>query len=191
LALHEVTHRAQFTGVPWMREHFLGLVDQTLAAVDPDPKRFIEALSRVADAMRQGKNPLEDGGLAALVASEEQRAVLEQVSGLMSLLEGHGDVTMDRAGQGLVPNAERFGRVLRQRRAQSQGLVKLLQQIIGLEAKMNQYEAGERFIEHVERAGGTALLERAWEDPVMLPSMAEIRAPETWVQRVTPAALVS
>ena len=26
LALHEVTHRAQFTGVPWMREHFLGLV---------------------------------------------------------------------------------------------------------------------------------------------------------------------
>ncbi len=27
LALHEVTHRAQFTGIPWMREHFLGLVD--------------------------------------------------------------------------------------------------------------------------------------------------------------------
>ena len=27
LALHEVTHRAQFTGIPWMREHFLGLVE--------------------------------------------------------------------------------------------------------------------------------------------------------------------
>ena len=25
LALHEVTHRAQFTGVPWLREHYLGL----------------------------------------------------------------------------------------------------------------------------------------------------------------------
>ena len=38
LALHEVTHRAQFTGVPWMREHFLSLVQQTVGAVDPDPK---------------------------------------------------------------------------------------------------------------------------------------------------------
>ena len=38
LALHEVTHRAQFTGVPWMRDHFLGLVERTLAGVDPDPK---------------------------------------------------------------------------------------------------------------------------------------------------------
>ena len=32
LALHEVTHRAQFTGVPWMRDHFLSLVE-------PDPGR--------------------------------------------------------------------------------------------------------------------------------------------------------
>src|SRR5205814_5407092 len=36
LALHEVTHRAQFTGIPWMREHFLSLVEGSLAAVDPD-----------------------------------------------------------------------------------------------------------------------------------------------------------
>src|SRR5438309_2722993 len=28
LALHEVTHRMQFTGVPWLRQHFLGLVER-------------------------------------------------------------------------------------------------------------------------------------------------------------------
>ena len=48
LALHEVTHRAQFTGVPWMREHFLSLVEQTLGSVDPDPKRFVDALKKAA-----------------------------------------------------------------------------------------------------------------------------------------------
>ena len=28
IAIHEVTHRAQFTGVPWMREYFMSLVRQ-------------------------------------------------------------------------------------------------------------------------------------------------------------------
>jgi coenzyme F420 biosynthesis associated uncharacterized protein len=191
LALHEVTHRAQFTGVPWMREHFLGLVTQTLDAVDPDPKRFLDAIDRAVRAARDGQNPLAEGGLAALVASDEQRAVLDQVSGLMSLLEGHGDVTMDRAGEGLVPSAERFGRVLRQRRQQTNGLAKLLQQLIGLEAKLNQYQQGEAFIGRVEEAGGTELLDRVWESPELLPSILEIRDPDLWIERVRPAALAS
>lgn len=187
LALHEVTHRAQFTGVSWMRPHFLGLVEASMDAVDPDPKRFIAAIDRVADAIRNGNNPLSDGGIMALVASPEQRQVLDQISGLMSLLEGHGDVTMDRAGEGLIPSAERFGRVLRQRRQSANGLAKLLQQLIGLEAKINQYEQGEKFIAAVEKAGGTALLDHVWETPDNLPSIIEIRDPELWIRRLQPA----
>ena len=72
----------------------------------------------------------------------------------MSLLEGHGDVTMDRAGADQIPNATRFGQVLRQRRQQGNVAVKLLQKLIGLEAKLKQYEQGEQFIEEVEGAGG-------------------------------------
>ncbi len=113
----------------------------------------------------------------ALVASDEQREVLDRVSGLMSLLEGHGDITMDRAGAGLVPSADRFSRVLRQRRESTQGMARLLQQLIGLEAKMNQYAQGERFIEEVEKVGGTALLSQAWESPDRLPTLDEIRRP--------------
>ena len=39
----------------------------------------------------------------------------------------------------------------RQRREQGNPAAKLLQKLIGLEAKMKQYEQGERFIEVVER----------------------------------------
>jgi len=187
LALHEVTHRAQFTGIEWMRPYFLDLVTQTLDAVDPDPKRFLAVLGRVAEARRNGSNPLADGGIMALVASDAQREVLDRVSGLMSLLEGHGDVTMDRAGAGLVPSADRFSRVLRQRRESTQGLGRLLQQLIGLEAKMNQYAQGERFIAEVERVGGQSLLRTAWEGPDRLPTLDEIRDPVSWIARVAPA----
>ncbi|HEY6533094.1 MAG TPA: zinc-dependent metalloprotease [Acidimicrobiales bacterium] len=184
LALHEVTHRAQFTGVPWLRPHFIGLVHETLGAMEPDPKRLVDAVNRLAESIRAGRNPLADGGLVNLIAGPEQRAVLDKVSGMMSLLEGHGDVTMDRAGEGLVPSAERFGRVLRQRRESARGLNRLVQQLIGLEAKLSQYAEGEAFIAAVERAGGQRLLNRAWEEPGNLPSLLEIREPHRWIERM-------
>lgn len=184
LALHEVTHRAQFTGVPWLRPHFLSLVDGVLGSVEPDPGRMLQALRRAVDEIRAGHNPLDDGGLVALFATPEQREVLDQVGGLMSLLEGHGDVTMDRAGADRVPSAERFSRVLRARRNNRPGPAKLVQKLVGLEAKLKQYELGERFIAAVEADGGPQLLARVWEGPEQLPSMAEIREPKTWLDRV-------
>jgi len=188
LALHEVTHRAQFTGVPWMRGHFMSLVEGTLGSIDPDPKRFLEALRRAVDQMRVGQNPLDDGGLVALLAGPEQHAVLQQVSGLMSLLEGHGDVTMNRAGIGHVPNAERFHRTLHARRNQTAGPAKMLQKLLGLEAKVKQYEQGEAFIAAVERAGGPELLAEVWQSPDLLPDLAEIRDPDRWIARLRPPA---
>jgi coenzyme F420 biosynthesis associated uncharacterized protein len=191
LALHEVTHRAQFTGVPWMRGHFLSLVDGLVGSVDPDPQRLVAALRRVAEGARTGRNPLDDGGLVGLLATPEQQDVLDRVAGLMSLLEGHGDVTMDRAGAHLIPNAARFSRVLRERRRSATGGAKLLQKLLGIEAKLAQYEQGERFIAAVEQAGGTQLLDHAWRGPEWLPSRAEIKEPSLWVARVAPAGVAA
>lgn len=191
LALHEVTHRAQFTGVPWLRPHFLSLVHESMSMIEPDPERLDSVLSQIVTSLRSGRNPLADGGLVALVASPEQRAVLDRVNGMMSLLEGHGDVTMDRAGRHLVPSAERFGRVLRARRESARGLTRVFQQLIGLQAKLSQYAQGEAFIEAVERAGGPELLARAWEGPENLPSLAEIRDPSSWIARMRAALPVA
>ncbi|MGH9056096.1 MAG: zinc-dependent metalloprotease, partial [Acidimicrobiales bacterium] len=187
LALHEVTHRAQFTGVPWMRPHFLALVERTLAGIDPDPKQFLAALRRSVDSIRAGRNPLDDGGILALIAGPEQFEAIQEVGGLMSLLEGHGDITMDRAGAGLIPSAPRFSRTLRERR-QQRGLTKAVSVLVGLDAKLRQYEQGERFVEAVEKSGGRDLLSRVWEAPNWLPSWPEIRHPERWIARATPGA---
>ncbi len=185
LALHECTHRAQFTGVPWLREYFLGLVNETIESVDPDPEVLKAAVKRIVESRRRGEDLLAQGGLPVLFASEEQRAVIDKISGMMSLLEGHGDVTMDRAGAGRIPSAERFARTLRARRNSARGLTRLFQRIIGIEAKLNQYQAGEAFIAEVEAAGGTSLLDRAWEGPQNLPTMDEIRAPQLWIDRLS------
>jgi coenzyme F420 biosynthesis associated uncharacterized protein len=183
VALHEVTHRAQFRGVPWMLDHYRGLVDQMLTIADPDPTRLWEALRSAVTDRESSRAALRDGGAVAVLAGPEQRATLDRISGLMSLLEGHGDVTMDRAGAGQLPDALRFAHVLRMRRATAAPLTRLVQRLIGLEAKLDQYRAGEAFIETVEAAAGPSVIERCWQSPANLPTLAEIRRPDTWLAR--------
>jgi coenzyme F420 biosynthesis associated uncharacterized protein len=184
LALHEVTHRCQFTAIPWMRDYFVSLVEEGLGSLEPDPSRLAGSLRRMADEIRAGRNPLDDNGALGLVATPEQLEGLHRIQALMSLLEGHGDVTMDRAGAADIPSAAHFSSVLRARRKQAHGLSKILQQLIGIEAKLRQYEEGERFIVAVEESGGTELLDHAWRGPEWLPTLEEIRDPSTWIARV-------
>ena len=183
LALHEVTHRCQFTAVPWLRDHFVSLVDRGLEPMATDPRRLAAALRRAVEDVRSGRRPLDDAGIVGLVATPDQLEALRSIQALMSLLEGHGDVTMDRAGAADVPGAARFSQVLRQRRQQVRGPARLLQRIVGLEAKLRQYAEGERFVNAVEAAGGPALLDRVWRGPEWLPSLSEIRDPGEWVAR--------
>ena len=189
LALHEVTHRAQFMGVPWLRSYFVSLVAAGLEPLGSDPHQMTDAIRRAAQEIRAGRSPMRDAGLVGLVATDEQLAALQRIQALMSLLEGHGDVTMDRAGADALPGAEQFSQVLQQRREQVRGPAKLLQQILGLEAKLRQYAEGEKFVRSVEQSGGRQLFDRVWQGPEWLPSLAEIRDPAIWVSRVKPTAL--
>ena len=136
VCLHEVTHRTQFTGKPWLRSYFLEQVNGLMTMADPDPARFFAAIGRVAEAVRTRRNPLDDGGIVTLFATAEQRHTMDRVGGLMSLLEGHGDVTMDRAGGDRIPSAGRFGDVLRTRRSNASAPARLLQKLMGIEAKL-------------------------------------------------------
>jgi coenzyme F420 biosynthesis associated uncharacterized protein len=183
IAIHECTHRAQFTGVPWLKPYYLSLVDASLASIDPDPRRLVQALTRAAEEMRDGRNPLDDGGLVALLASEEQRGALASVQALMSLLEGHGNSVMNRLGRDHVSGQARMARVLHSRR-QSTGVIALFHKIVGLESKMRQYEVGEAFIAVVEREAGPRAIDAAWRGPEWLPTSAELRDPPAWLERV-------
>ena len=184
ITLHELTHRAQFTGVPWMRDYFMERVHRTLDLASPDPARIIAALREAMRDRDAARQRLRDGGVVAMMATPEQQAVFNEVAGLMSLLEGHGDVVMDRAGTDLIPSAERFSRVLGERRRRASPLVKIVQRLTGLEGKLNQYAAGERFIAAIEAVRGERAVDRCWEAPTNLPSLDEVRTPQLWLDRM-------
>lgn len=191
IALHEVTHRLQFTGVPWMRDHFLGIVERGTEFGTPDAKDLVESLRRALADVREGRSPLAEGGILGLLANSDQLATLREAQALMSLLEGHGDIVMSSAAGAEIPDAAHFSDVLRRRREDSSGVARFVRQLVGLEGKLRQYAEGERFVETVLAEGGDELFARVWESPTMLPSMDEIREPSRWVARVGGLATAS
>jgi putative hydrolase len=184
IALHECTHRAQFTGVSWMAQYFGDLVASLMEAVPFDPKALVESIRRVAEAIVKREDPLGDLGLAGVFATPEQHKRLQAVQALMCLLEGHGNIVMESIGERIIPSASRMSSVLKARRA-SNPLQRLVFRLVGIETKLRQYELGEAFVKFVLEEAGPRGLDPAWQSPENLPTLEEINDPKRWLARVS------
>jgi putative hydrolase len=138
-------------------------------------------MTRAMTARRERSGFLDERGLLGLFATPEQSEVLDEIQGLMSLLEGHGHVVMDRIGERLLTSQARMAALLKARRADPRTAAFL--RLTGLEMKIRQYELGEAFVLAVEREAGWSALDRAWVMPANLPTAAEIEDPLRWLAR--------
>jgi len=182
VALHELTHRAQFQGIPWLRDYFMGLVTELIEASRPEPGRLNTVMEEVAQRRESGEPIIDEAGVFGLFATPAQRAVIDNVQALMSLLEGHGHVVMDRLGADHLRSQDRMSRVLKGRRMDKRTAAFF--RITGLEMKMKQYRLGESFIRVVEKEAGWDTISLAFRGASSLPTLAEIEKPTLWLQRV-------
>ncbi|NEY32290.1 coenzyme F420 biosynthesis-associated protein [Streptomyces sp. PRKS01-65] len=189
VALHEETHRTQFTAVPWLRDHLEGEIQAFLAETDVDPMTLLERVREAAQTLAGGRPEGEedDGGrsLVELVQSPAQREILGRLTAVMSLLEGHADFVMDGVGPAVVPTVGEIREKFQQRRAQGASRLDLaLRKLLGLDAKLKQYRDGERFVRAVVDEVGMDGFNRVWTSPNTLPTRTEIAKPADWVARV-------
>jgi coenzyme F420 biosynthesis associated uncharacterized protein len=182
VALHELTHRAQFQGIPWMRDYFMGLVTELVESSRPEPGALGRVLEEISSRRATGRPVLDERGLLGLFGSPEQNAIVDKVQALMSLLEGHGHVVMDRVGADRLKSQDRMSRVLKGRRHDKRTAAFF--RLTGLEMKMKQYKQGERFVLAVERESGWDTLRIAFRGASSLPDLHEIENPPQWLQRV-------
>jgi coenzyme F420 biosynthesis associated uncharacterized protein len=177
VCLHEETHRVQFTAVPWMRDHLFS--EFTALAGTVEPQRMLDdGFKRFAEAIKG------EGSLLDLMGSPEQKEILDRVTGVMSLLEGHADVVMDGVGPSVIPSVAEIRGKFDERRKGVGTLDRMLRKLLGLEAKMAQYRDGAAFVRAVVDKVGMAEFNAVWAGPENLPSKAEISDPAAWVARV-------
>jgi coenzyme F420 biosynthesis associated uncharacterized protein len=184
VAVHEVTHRFQFAGVPWLKPHFFGLVEGYLASVEIDSRDLNKRIGTAARKLMSGKLPPEERNPIYLLASEEQRVALDQIQALMAVVEGHGNYVMDAVGAEVIPSFSRMRSTFDGRRKQTNLVQRVINNVIGLEMKLRQYELGQAFCERIAERGGAKAVSYLWESPEHIPSVEELRAPETWLSRV-------
>jgi coenzyme F420 biosynthesis associated uncharacterized protein len=177
VCLHEETHRVQFTAVPWMRDHLYAEIGALVDTVEPT--RMLEDLvQRVSSSVRGG------GSLVDMMSTPEQKEILDRVTGMMSLLEGHADVVMDGVGPTVIPSVAKIRAAFDRRRKGVGTLDRVLRRLLGLEAKMAQYRDGAAFVRAVVDKVGMDGFNAVWAAPENLPSKADITDPASWVDRV-------
>ncbi|SDD07750.1 zinc-dependent metalloprotease [Auraticoccus monumenti] len=207
VCLHEETHRVQFGHASWLPGHLRTLLGEVLAEADLSDSQLLARLARrattretrqtgtpappsargtgAAAGARSGRrtDPADtDGSLVTLLTTPEQRQRIDQLTAVMSLLEGHADVMMDRVGPDVIPTVRTI-RARFTRRRQRRGPDLLLRRLLGVEAKAAQYRDGARFVRHVVRRGGLDVLNTVFDSAEALPTLLEIHQPRLWLER--------
>jgi coenzyme F420 biosynthesis associated uncharacterized protein len=183
ICAHELTHVYQFQGVPWLRDHLSGMIRTYLKTVEvriehgaagglpslPSPAKLIELW--------------RDGGLAALVQTQEQRRLMERMQAAMAVIEGYSEHVMDAIAVKAIPDHARLRAAMDARRRSRSAPERLIERLLGLNIKLQQYELGKSFCDTVAERAGIEGLNRVWEAPEALPTAEELERAGAWLER--------
>lgn len=165
LILHEMTHAWQFAAHPWLRRY----MEQSVATLIDSVTRRGPALTRIA-------------AFAGVMPA--QWRVMREVQGTMSVVEGYSNLVMNRLGSKLLPGFEQLEKAYRGRSSGRSAVEVVVWKMTGLDLKLQQYRSGEVFCQAVYDRYGLAVLNRVWDGPGLMPTVAELRNPDAWHLRV-------
>jgi coenzyme F420 biosynthesis associated uncharacterized protein len=184
VCLHEETHRVQFTSVPWLRGYVQGMMTEFLLASDLDASAIIDRMRSAAGAVVGAVRGNEGESLIEAMQTPAQRALLDKLTAVMTLVEGHGDYVMDAVGPSVVPSVEDIREKFSHRRGSAGRFEQIFRRVLGIDLKMKQYEQGSLFVSTVVAEAGMAGFNKVWTSPETLPTRAEIENPREWLERV-------
>ncbi len=166
LILHEMTHAWQFAAHPWLR---------------PFMEQSMEAL--VDTATKKGHPAARFAAFAGVLPA--QWRVMRHVQSVMSVVEGYSNLVMNELGAKVLPGFDRLEQAYRERSSGKSALEQLIWKLTGLDLKLQQYRRGEAFCRAVFDQHGLAALNRVWDGPESMPTLAELGSPGAWYRRVS------
>ena len=188
LCLHEFLHHAVL-GLPHIAEHVGNLTARYVSAFQANPAGLGDQFGNLdpsnPDSMSQLEGLMNDPeALMGVVQSDEQRAMLPEISAVLAAIVGYVDYMMDQIGSGLIGSYSMLTEALRRRRVTADPTDRFLERMLGFELDQACYDQGRAFVSGVVERGGEPALARLWATAGDLPTPNEIVAPGLWLARI-------
>ena len=184
VCLHEETHRVQFGAVPWLADYLADRLGALLEASDLGARETVQKLVAFTYALIRSLRSDSEVSVVESIQTPEQKVIFDELTALMSLLEGHADVVMDDVGPTVIPSVDLIRERFTTRRQQPGTLDTIARKALGMDAKLRQYSDGAQFVRQVVDRVGMSGFNRVWTSPGHLPTRAEIHEPDRWLDRV-------
>lgn len=185
VCLRETVNHAVL-GRPHVRARLDDLIDQYVAAFDPNPSMLEEKLGGIdpSDLTSMQEMLGDPETLLGEMENDEQRRVKAQLRSLLSAVTGYVDHIMDSVGRRLIGSYGPLTEALRRRRLEETAGTRILAKLLGVSLDEAAYEQGKDFVRGVVERAGDDGLARLWASAKELPTPAEVAAPGLWLARI-------
>lgn len=183
VAIHEVTHRFEFAR-SWTLPRFRELLDDYTSTLRLDVEGLQSRLQALDPSNPEAMQDMFSGdeGIFGAVLDDEQRLKLGRIQAFMSAAEGYGDHVMHSLGASMLRSYSQIDEAMRRYR-ESERTDPVLERLVGIEVKREQYRLGRAFCDTVVELTDEATLSRMWSDADALPSLPELEEPRLWLAR--------
>lgn len=188
VCLHEYLHHT-ILRLPHVSERIQSLITRYVSAFDTSGGGLGQQLGGLDPSNPESMGQLEGlmndpEALMGVVQSDAQRAMLPEISAVLSAVVGYVDHMMDKIGTNLIGSYSMISEALHRRRVTADPTDRFLERMLGLELDQACYDQGRAFVDGVVERGGDEALSRLWESARELPTPNEIVAPGLWLARI-------
>ncbi|WP_285027781.1 zinc-dependent metalloprotease [Plantibacter sp. ME-Dv--P-122b] len=183
LAVRELAHARLFRHARWLRLHLISSITDFARGIRIDTERLEELAESFDPSNPEELRDAMTSGALIPARTEAQDASLARLETTLALIEGWVDVVTAAATERL-PRSAAIAETVRRRRAAGGPAEQALGALVGLELRPRRLREAAQMWQQVTDAVGTAQRDALWSHPDLVPTAADIDAPEALIQRL-------
>ncbi|HEY7875971.1 MAG TPA: zinc-dependent metalloprotease [Actinomycetota bacterium] len=185
-ALHEAARHLLFTARPWTGRYARSLLTDLVDAIEIDTgeleRRLMDLQTKGMEALQEGLGGSESA--LPITQTERHRRALDRFRGFVAVTEGYSSHAAMAVSEEIVPDSARIDEGMTRRAATPSEGQQLLASVLGISLDRELHSSGRTFCAAVVQLKGLPALNTVWDAPDNVPSLAEVRDPFQWMERV-------
>jgi putative hydrolase len=183
LAVRELAHARLFRHARWLRLHLISSITDFARGIRIDTERLEELAESFDPSNPEELRDAMTSGALIPARTEAQDASLARLETTLALIEGWVDVVTAAATERL-PRSAAIAETVRRRRAAGGPAEQALGALVGLELRPRRLREAAQMWQQVTNAVGTAQRDALWSHPDLVPTAADIDAPDALIARL-------